>query len=306
MANRVKEVSAFDGTSWGAAVPLGVDDSNVDITSSTTQPDGSAVSGVSGDSATALDTSAVAVSEGDTGASAWTKFNRFRKRVASNFANYMQGSIATSYNATGSDSAVYSTNVLNNYMANVIGYSGTTAPTDGTVAAQLSSLNDNKMDKDDFLLKFTYGDHSNGQAYPLAQLRISGATATQKISFVRYSNVDTIDYYSSLIGEDGTFLPDLFKYREYTSDSTTTTSQGRGVVTVTATPPSHYIFFGVRNIYFYSSGNYSSTYSHFSIQSWHISGNNITIRAEHDQGASNVAFRVVVSIIFLHSKLASI
>lgn len=141
MANRVKEVSAFDGTSWGAAVPLGANDSNIDITSSTTQPDGSAVSGVSGDSATALDTSAVAVSEGDTSASAWTKFNRFRKRVANNFANYIQGSIATSYNATGSDSAVYSTNVLNNYMANVIGYSGTTAPSAGTVAAQLSSLN---------------------------------------------------------------------------------------------------------------------------------------------------------------------
>lgn len=142
MANRVKEVSAFNGTSWGAAVPLGANDSNIDITSSTTQPDGSAVSGVTGDSATALNTSAVAVSEGDTGASAWTKFNRFRKRVANNFANYIQGSIVTSYNATGSDSAVYSTNVLNNYMANVIGYSGTTAPSAGTVAAQLSSLND--------------------------------------------------------------------------------------------------------------------------------------------------------------------
>ena len=142
MANRVKEVSAFDGTSWGAAVPLGANDSNIDITSSTTQPDGSAVSGVTGDSATALNTSAVTVSEGDTSASAWTKFNRFRKRVANNFANYIQGSIATSYNATGSNSAVYSTSVLNNYMSNVIGYSGTTTPSAGTVAAQLSSLND--------------------------------------------------------------------------------------------------------------------------------------------------------------------
>ena len=143
MANRVKEVSAFNGTSWGAAVPLGANDSNIDITSSTTQPDGSAVSGVTGDSATALNTSAVTVSEGDTGASAWTKFNRFRKRVANNFANYIQGSIATSYNATGSNSAVYSTNVLNNYMSNVIGYSGTATPSAGTVADQLSSLNDN-------------------------------------------------------------------------------------------------------------------------------------------------------------------
>lgn len=142
MANRVKEVSAFNGTSWGAAVPLGVNDANVDITSSTSQPNGSAVSGVTGDSATALDTTAVAVASGDTGASAWTKFNRFRKRVANNFANYIQGSIATSYNATGSDSAVYSTNVLNNYMANVIGYSGTAAPSEGAVANQLSSLND--------------------------------------------------------------------------------------------------------------------------------------------------------------------
>lgn len=139
MANRVKEVSAFNGTSWGAAVPLGANDANIDITSSTSQPDGSAVSGVTGDSATALDTAAVAVASGDTGASAWTKFNRFRKRVASNFANYIQGSIATSYNAIGSDSAVYSTGVINNYMENVIGYSGTTTPAKGTIISQLSA-----------------------------------------------------------------------------------------------------------------------------------------------------------------------
>jgi len=143
--DRIKEVSAFDGTSWGTAVPLGADDSNIDITYKTTQPNGDPVSEVTGDTALALDNAAVTVSEGDTGASAWTKFNRFRKRVINNFGNYMQGSIALSYNSTGSDNAVYSTNVLNNYMANVIGYSGTTTPTEGTVAAQLSSLNDNKM-----------------------------------------------------------------------------------------------------------------------------------------------------------------
>lgn len=142
MANRVKEVSAFNGTSWGAAVPLGADDINIDITSGTTQPDGSAVSGVSGDSATALNTEAVIVSQGDTNASAWTKFNRFRRRVINNLSNYIQGSIATAYNATGSNSAVYSTGVVNDYMTNVIGYSGTTTPSKGTIISQLSVGND--------------------------------------------------------------------------------------------------------------------------------------------------------------------
>ena len=142
MANRVKEVSAFNGTSWGAAVPLGADDINIDITSNTTQPDGSPVSGVTGDTATSLDTSAVIVSQGDTNASAWTKFNRFRKRVANNLSNYIQGSIATIYNATGSNTAVYSTGVINDYMTNVIGYSGTTTPSKGTVIAQLSAGSD--------------------------------------------------------------------------------------------------------------------------------------------------------------------
>ena len=195
MANRVKEVSAFDGTSWGAAVPLGADDSNVDITSSTTQPDGSAVSGVSGDSATALNTSAVTVSEGDTSASAWTKFNRFRKRVANNFANYIQGSIATSYNATGSDSAVYSTNVLNNYMANVIGYSGTTAPSAGTVAAQLSSLNDNKLP-----YKIIYGMTANTQDSLIATLNLatSQSLIPTGVSVLRLGNTSA-NLYRTLI-----------------------------------------------------------------------------------------------------------
>lgn len=170
MANRVKEVSAFDGTSWGAAVPLGANDSNIDITSSTTQPDGNAVSGVTGDSAIALNTSAVAVSEGDTGASAWTKFNRFRKRVANNFANYIQGSIATSYNATGSNSAVYSTNVLNNYMSNVIGYSGTATPSAGTVADQLSSLNDNTPQRiNDSFFTIYSGNMAANQSFKLGK-----------------------------------------------------------------------------------------------------------------------------------------
>lgn len=139
MANRVKEVSAFNGTSWGAAVPLGADDVNIDITSGTTQPDGSPVSGVTGDTATSLDTSAVTVSQGDTNASAWTKFNRFRKRIVNNLSNYIQGSIATVYNASGSNNAVYSTGVMNDYMTNVIGYSGTTTPSKGTIVAQLSA-----------------------------------------------------------------------------------------------------------------------------------------------------------------------
>jgi len=76
--SKIKEVSSFDGTSWGTAVPLGAEDANIDITSSTQNP---ADSSSTLDSLTASD---VTVASGDTGAGAWTKYNRFRKKVVNN------------------------------------------------------------------------------------------------------------------------------------------------------------------------------------------------------------------------------
>ena len=86
---KIKEASSFNGTSWGAAIPIGADDANVDITSATTDPGGGAVPGVPGDTSTSLDSAAVTVSStnSDTDASAWTKFNRFRARVKNALAN---------------------------------------------------------------------------------------------------------------------------------------------------------------------------------------------------------------------------
>lgn len=120
--SKIKEVSSFNGSAWGTAVPLGVNDSNVDITSSTTNAADSTAT------LAGLDDINVTVASGDTDASAWTKFNKFRQRVKNVFGNYV------------------TTSVLNNYMANVIGISGTSTPTiDGseqTVLSAINSLND--------------------------------------------------------------------------------------------------------------------------------------------------------------------
>lgn len=138
--SKIKSVSTYDGSSWGTAVPLGADDVNVDITSATTNPTDST------NTVASLSTADVTVASGDDNAAAWTKFNRFRKRVANNFGRYIAGSIQTSYNATGSSTTVYPTSVINNYMQNVIGLTGTSTPTINgsaqTVASALSSLND--------------------------------------------------------------------------------------------------------------------------------------------------------------------
>jgi len=140
--SKIKSVSTYDGSSWGTAVPLGADDVNVDITSATTSPTVS--SSTAAELTTATD---VIVASGDTNATAWTKFNRFRNRVTKTFGNYIGGSVQPSYNATGSNSTFYPTSVINNYMKNVIGLTGTSTPTINgsaqTVASALSSLNDN-------------------------------------------------------------------------------------------------------------------------------------------------------------------
>ena len=139
--SKIKEVSSFNGSTWGTAVPLGANDSNVDITSSTTNAADSTAT------LAGLDDTNVTVASGDTDASAWTKFNKFRKRVKNVFGNYVTTSlVANAYKASPSSGEVYSAGVLNNYMANVIGISGTSTATvagsEQTVLSAINSLND--------------------------------------------------------------------------------------------------------------------------------------------------------------------
>lgn len=151
---KIKSISTYDSANskWNAAIPLGADDVNIDITNNTTQPDVDAVPGISGDSAFALDTDAILVKAelNDTNASAWTKFNRFVKRVINNFTNYIEGSLNTSYNENAGETDLYSANVLNNYMANVIGISGTEteviAGEEQTLASAINILHNNKLE----------------------------------------------------------------------------------------------------------------------------------------------------------------
>ena len=149
---KIKEVSSYNGTSWDTPVPIGANDANIDITSSTTNP-----TDTTSTSAGLVDSNVTVVS-GDTAASAWTKFNRFRKRVQNAFGNFAGVTLRTAYNTSNTDTSVYTTGVINNYMSNVIGYTGTTEPSAGTVAAQLSSLNSNIND-----LKIISSGNADGQ-----------------------------------------------------------------------------------------------------------------------------------------------
>ena len=84
--SKIKEASQFTNGAWSTPTPIGADDANIDITSATTNPTDSTAT-IDG-----LIAADVTVSSGDTGANAWTKFNRFRKRVANVISQLVQES----------------------------------------------------------------------------------------------------------------------------------------------------------------------------------------------------------------------
>lgn len=80
--SKIKSVSTYNGISWEAPTPLGANIENIDITSSVHDAEDDTM-----DTIESIQDSVLAVSANpevgspDTGASAWTKFNTFRKRV---------------------------------------------------------------------------------------------------------------------------------------------------------------------------------------------------------------------------------
>ena len=181
MANRIKSISKYSGTAWGTETPIGADAANVDLaTSYTTVTESTATSGATAEAAigkihtdttnlkkaghgngtvtnydsTSSETSKVlttdcVVAASDDTATAWSKFNRFRRRVSNKFADYFLTSnlvkSSTGVTTTGADTTVYTTKAINNYLANVVGYTSSTAPEAGSIASQLNSLNNNAL-----------------------------------------------------------------------------------------------------------------------------------------------------------------
>lgn len=131
---KIKSVSNYNGTSWDTPIPLGADDANIDITSATTDPTTDTTATAAG-----LIAADVVAGEGDTDATAWTKFNKFRRRVYNAFSGVAGVAVVNSVVSSGGNSKVYSAGYINNYMTNVIGHSGTTTPTDGTIMDQLNT-----------------------------------------------------------------------------------------------------------------------------------------------------------------------
>jgi hypothetical protein len=143
MANRVKTISKYSGSAWGTEVPIGADATNVDMTSNPSDYDSSS----SETSKTLIGTNDVKVISSDTDLTAWGKFNRFRRRVSNKFADYFATTnlvtSTTGVTTSGTDGEAYTAKALNDYFANVIGYSSESdLPSSAdTVASQLSSLN---------------------------------------------------------------------------------------------------------------------------------------------------------------------
>ena len=134
MPTTMKSISQFHNGAWSNPIPFSVDDTNIDITSATTDPNT--------DSSTDLSSSDVIVAEGDTGASAWTKFNRFRKRISNAFGTFTGKTLVSAYDTTNPGDKVYTASVLNSYMSNVLGYTGTGTPTiNGSSQTVSSALN---------------------------------------------------------------------------------------------------------------------------------------------------------------------
>lgn len=93
------------------------------------------------------DTDMVVMSgDGENLTTMWGKFNRFRKRVDNKFKNYLVTSLEGVAPGASSDTKGYSTQALNNYFNDVIGYtSAASVAQTGSVASQLSSLNNNAI-----------------------------------------------------------------------------------------------------------------------------------------------------------------
>lgn len=112
--SKVKSVSQFNGTAWGTAVPLGADADNIDITSTTINPTNDDSSGL--DSLMTDDVTVLAELN-DTSATAWTKFNRLKRRVRTIVGNCVfKENIKSSYTSTPSSTTVYSTSAINEYI----------------------------------------------------------------------------------------------------------------------------------------------------------------------------------------------
>lgn len=181
MANRIKTVSQYDGSNWVNETPIGADASNIDVVAAgstsrnlqdvlgTPPASGNITNNINSkvsisggdvadtivskdianyDSSTEVDddilTDTAAVMSTNT-STLWSRFNLFRKKVSNNFENYFTNSSLVGADPgvtiTGDDSTAYTTAAINNYLSNVIGYTSASAPSAGTVASQLSTLN---------------------------------------------------------------------------------------------------------------------------------------------------------------------
>ena len=181
--SKIKSVSQFEDGIWGTETPIGADASNVDVEMSDSStkdlqtvlgdiPSAAAPiqsqintkvtasggnignttvsSGIqnfdsssSETSTELLDTSVRVTNATEVTSSMWTKFNRFRKRVDNKFKDVFLSSVEDV--ASPSDYKTYSQSALNDYFANVVGYTSASDLPDATstIAQQLSTLNNN-------------------------------------------------------------------------------------------------------------------------------------------------------------------
>ena len=230
MANRIKTVSQYDGSNWINETPIGADASNIDVVTAgntsrnlqdvlgtppasgnITNNINSKVSTSGGDVADTIvskditnydsstevdddiltDTDAVISTNTST---LWSRFNLFRKKVSNNFDNYFAKSSLVGADPgvtiTGDDSTAYTTAAINNYLSNVIGYTSASAPSAGTVASQLSTLNSNwnNLDQNRYWLNVAQKAGGSDQTFSQSASFSGYSTGWKSSVFSTYGN----------------------------------------------------------------------------------------------------------------------
>lgn len=141
---RVTSVATYDADgnngegSWDP-VPIGTESKYITISDDVTNPAGTL------NTNEAINSANIIVTNSDTGSTAWSKFNKFVNRVASNLSSALNKTVINTYNTSNAENSLYSASFINQYMTNVIGITDATKkPTDpilgtsNTLSAQLA------------------------------------------------------------------------------------------------------------------------------------------------------------------------
>lgn len=125
----IKSASTFDGTAWGEAVPFGADSINITMTNVAALP--------TTDTSIVLTNTDTAMQNSETLTTAANKYNRLKQRIINKFNaidatlnklnSFTTLSVITALNTSATDKQLYSAKIIQTYLKNVIGITGSSS-----------------------------------------------------------------------------------------------------------------------------------------------------------------------------------